>query len=146
MSKKWWTGCQTTTGRGIFSQYNPDSIKEWVEREQKIPRKMPSPDLTLGQLRSLQKAPINPEGFITALPEPQDPTARLQQPLKLPTLPQYAHHHHFGWLPPSPERRIGGSFTDVTASQSGHSYAYGIANDHNQRIHNTHMAISTRKP
>ncbi|GLI68936.1 hypothetical protein VaNZ11_013364 [Volvox africanus] len=144
MSNKWWENSRTTTGRGIFSQYNPDSVKEWVERERKLPRQPPGPCPTLEQLRTLQKPPPTPDGFTTR--EPRPTTAPVEQPLKSPTLPQYSHHHHFGWLPPTPERRIGGSFVDQKPADSGHAYSYGIANGHNQRIHNTHVLISTRKP
>ncbi|KXZ56649.1 hypothetical protein GPECTOR_1g585 [Gonium pectorale] len=144
MSEKWWTDSPTTTGHGIHSQYNPEAIRQWEERERRFPRRVPSPDRTLQQLRTLQQPPSTPGSFKTV--EPLPPAVVAKQPLKAPTLPQYAHHHHFGWLPPTPERRIGGSFSQPVATQSGHAYSYGIANAHNQRIHNTHAAISTRKP
>ncbi|PNH12107.1 hypothetical protein TSOC_001011 [Tetrabaena socialis] len=132
------------TGRGIFSQYNPDAAKEWVEREQKIPRRMPSSDKTLTQLRALQQTLPTPDGFRTT--EPRPTSSNVQQPLSTPTLPQYAHHHHFGWLPPTPERRIAASPPVVSSRHGGHAYSYGLAQAHNEKIHNTHMAITTRKP
>ncbi|PNW85060.1 hypothetical protein CHLRE_03g170050v5 [Chlamydomonas reinhardtii] len=143
MSNKWWNGPQTTTGRGIYSQYNPDSIKEWVERSQS-PRRVGTSDRSLAQLRELQRPTTTSTGHRTMEPRPVN--AHVQQPLSSPMLPQFVHHHHFGWLPPSPERRVGGSIAHASPRQAGHGVSYGIANSHNHQIHNTHMLISGRKP
>lgn len=98
-----------------------------------------SPERSLRELRALQSIPAVP-GHVTH--EPRSTSAHVQQPPIQPVLPQYSHHHHLGWNPPSPERRLGG----LTTSNKHHAVSYGLANGHNHKIHHTLSAISTRKP
>lgn len=70
----------------------------------------------------------------------QQPRSTTQQPLSKHYLPHAAHHSHFGWAPPTPQREGGKLHTKEYA------FCYGLANQHNQRVHNTHMAITTRRP
>jgi hypothetical protein len=52
------------------------------------------------------------------------------------------HHAHFGWNAPTPERAIGSLSHDKAKD---FNVVYGSAQQHNQKIHCIHAAITTRR-
>jgi len=173
MSKATWRNSQTTQGHGIFSQYKPDHLKEWIMKENRRLEISKSPERnTYQEKRSLHHASLN-DPFLPSLHieprhdampaslqelrEIQHPTSMknqvsrdpkttqlpaVTQPFQKPFLPQFSHHHHFGWNAPTPESRYG----SLDPTSVNHSYQYGIANQTNQKITNTLSLISSRRP
>lgn len=168
MSKQWWSSTQTTQGHGIFSQYQPDHLKEWVARETRKQERSASPDKAFKDANSFHRSslfmPIESQPlehrhhattktleelrlFQTAPPSgghststPTSPSRIVHQPLQDKAyLPHVSHHHHFGWNPPTPQAAIG-SF-----ESKNNFYKYGSAQKFNHSIQSKAALISTRK-
>ncbi|GAX77469.1 hypothetical protein CEUSTIGMA_g4913.t1 [Chlamydomonas eustigma] len=172
MSKETWRASPTTQGHGVFSQYKPDHLKEWIARETRKQERSNSPEKafneklsfhrtslfvptdlpglpiehrhhaatkTLVELRQYQTLPVTEKHEISY---PRDPEIVTAQPLTDKHLPHMSHHHHFGWVPPTPQARI--ALLDVNHHKD-HFYRMGNAQKFNHDIYSKSSLITTRK-
>lgn len=168
MSGRWWEKAQTTQGHGIHSQYKPDHMKEWIAKETRRQERGSSPEKAVyDPANSLHRSslhfPIEGEriehkhhattksltelkNYQTAAQTSIDvkyataPEVVGAQPLQgKKYLPHLAHHHHFGWNPPTPQSRIGAP--DI----KNNIYKMGDAQKFNHNIYAKSALITTRK-
>uniref|UniRef100_A0A7S0WWM3 Uncharacterized protein n=1 Tax=Chlamydomonas leiostraca TaxID=1034604 RepID=A0A7S0WWM3_9CHLO len=165
MSNTWWDGAHTTVGHGIHSQYRAEFQKEWFNKETRrhdraqSPERFFSPNASLhngtglipgeplehrhhamskhlSELKLYQTAPPS-GGFTTKVPT--QPEVVGQQPVKTQHLPHLCHHHHFGWVPPTPQ----GPYA-VVDSKVNH-YKMGQAQNYNHKVFSKASLITSRK-
>jgi len=166
-----WAKTRTTHGHGINSQYKPEHWKEWVNGEKRNQERSSSPERSLNDDSSFHRSslfyPIESDTPIThkhhaaskslaelrqyqVLPPslghstqfPKGPGVVTAQPLTTKHLPHMAHHHHFGWNPPTPQSRI--AVFDPKHQKDNHS-KWGDAQKYNDSIHSKASVMISRK-